>query len=76
MSELKAGAVYIDDYGDVLLAITDGVNYNAVSLVGDDCAEYGETILFTYVSAAEAFDHLECSKKVADSLAEYYESKK
>lgn len=75
MSELKAGAVYKDDYGDVLLAITDGVNFNAVSIVGDEIVEAGETILFMPVSAAEAFDHLESPTKVADSLAEYYESK-
>lgn len=75
MSELKAGAVYKDIFGDILLAITDGVNFNAVSLVGNDCVEVGETVLFTYVSAEDAFDDLRRPTKIADSLAEYYERK-
>lgn len=78
MSELKAGAVYKNDFDDILLAIIDGVNFNAVIIVRseqNETVEVGETVLFTSVSAEDAFADLRRPTKVADSLAEYYERK-
>lgn len=74
MSELKAGAVYEDRFGEHILAVRNGDLYNAISLEGGH-VPYGESVLYVDVCESEAFDDLRSPTKVADSLAEYYESR-